>query len=98
MSLTAHDVRHLRVCPYCYGLCDDRESLPVGISFAHGLCVIKRDGVAGIIRKHTRAILGSLTTGDIGWPNMKTLCAALRRKSGRAKKAGKKRQRSQGDK
>ena len=49
-KITAHDVRHLCVCPKCGSIGDDRDMPLVGSQPMHDVCAYRHLGVAGILR------------------------------------------------
>jgi len=48
--MTAHDVRHLTVCPHCNRIGDDREMIKVGREHMHSPCAVKSLGKAGLLK------------------------------------------------
>lgn len=72
-QMTAHDIRHLRVCQKCQGLGDDREMITVGM---HGACAFKAIGIEGLL-KLPRSEQLKFTLADIGPIAMKRLIDAF---------------------
>lgn len=67
--MTAHDVRHLRVCGHCGRLGDKREMVD---GIFHGQCFIDLHGLPALLRLPAEQ-LDNLTLGDIGVEAMKAI-------------------------
>jgi hypothetical protein len=67
--MKAHDVRHLRICPCCQALGDDREMVTIVM---HGRCAFDHFGIGGLLKLPDEE-RNKLTIGDIGPAAMKVL-------------------------
>lgn len=74
--MKAHDVRHLRICPDCRKLGDDRDMICIGRGHWHSSCAFKAFGLSGIL-KLPRSVQDKFSLADIGPKAMKQLIAAL---------------------
>lgn len=66
--MTAHDVRHLTICPRCRHLGDKRTMVHVGEELVHGACVVPAEIMSLPLNEQDK-----LTLSDIGLDMMRAL-------------------------
>jgi len=70
--MKAHDVRHLKLCPSCSSIGDEREMAFDGSDFYHGRCFEADFGLDALIAL-PRKQRDHLTLGDVGNETMTIL-------------------------
>lgn len=72
MAFTAHDVRHMGVCPGCKGLLDKRQAVPTDVAHWHGKCAFDALGADGLVALPAEATR-KVTLADVGHAVMRRL-------------------------